>query len=174
MARNPGGAYPAHRRAAAGLAGGVVHSGHHGIGFHQPAGDCRAGAVERSAAAWAVRPSTLAITPDGVPLGVLDTGFWTCDRATFGDDQRHWLIEAKESMRWLEGFERRAEWAATLSDTRLVYVADRECNIHECMIRARRWPGPPPVIPPPLPIMLGWIARLGGPSGRQCDGPPGP
>ena len=65
-----------------------------------------------------------------------------CDRATLGDDQRHWPIEAKESMRWLEGFERCAEWSATLSDTRLVYAADRECNIHECIIRARRWPGP--------------------------------
>ena len=33
---------------------------------------------------------------------------------------------------------------------------------------------PPPVIPPPLPVMLGWIARLGGHLGRKCDGPPGP
>ncbi|MCB1794817.1 MAG: hypothetical protein KDJ70_10410 [Candidatus Competibacteraceae bacterium] len=33
---------------------------------------------------------------------------------------------------------------------------------------------PPPVIPPPLPAMLGWIARLGGHLGRKCDGPPGP
>ncbi|MDG4561483.1 MAG: IS4 family transposase [Candidatus Competibacter sp.] len=33
---------------------------------------------------------------------------------------------------------------------------------------------PPPVIPPPLPAMLGWIARLGGYLGRKSDGPPGP
>ena len=33
---------------------------------------------------------------------------------------------------------------------------------------------PPPVIPPPLPTMLGWIARLGGHLGRKCDGPPDP
>jgi hypothetical protein len=31
---------------------------------------------------------TLAVTPDGVPLGVLDAWFWTRDRATFGDDKR--------------------------------------------------------------------------------------
>ena len=33
---------------------------------------------------------------------------------------------------------------------------------------------PPPVTPPPLPIMLRWIARLGGHLGRKHDGPPGP
>ena len=32
----------------------------------------------------------------------------------------------------------------------------------------------PPIIPPPLPAMLGGIARLGGHLGRKCDGPPGP
>ncbi|MDG4550028.1 MAG: hypothetical protein P9F19_10760 [Candidatus Contendobacter sp.] len=49
---------------------------------------------------------TLSVTPDGVPLGVLDAWLWTRDRATFGEDKRHWPIEAKESMRWLEGFAR--------------------------------------------------------------------
>lgn len=33
---------------------------------------------------------------------------------------------------------------------------------------------PSPVTPPPLPAMLGWIARLGGHLGRKGDGPPGP
>ncbi|CDH44640.1 hypothetical protein [Candidatus Contendibacter odensensis] len=83
---------------------------------------------------------TLAVTPDGVPLGVLDAWLWTRDRETFGEDKRHWPIEAKESMRWLEGFERCAERAATLSNTRWVYVADRECDIHEFMLRAQGHP----------------------------------
>jgi hypothetical protein len=81
------------------------------------------------------------VTPDGVPLGVLDAWLWARDRETFGDDKRHWPIEAKGSRRWLEGFERGAELAATLPDTRLVYVADRECDSHEFMVRAGRWPG---------------------------------
>ncbi len=84
---------------------------------------------------------TLAVTPDGVPLGVLDAGLWTRDRETFGEDKRHWPIEAKESMRGLEGFARCAERAASLPDTRWVYVADRECDIHEFMVRAQREPG---------------------------------
>ncbi len=33
---------------------------------------------------------------------------------------------------------------------------------------------PPPVTPPPLLAMLGWIARLGGYRGRKRDGPPDP
>jgi hypothetical protein len=84
---------------------------------------------------------TLAVTPDGVPLGVLDAWMWARDRATFGEDQRHWPIEAKESIRWLEGFARCAELAETLPDTRLIYVTDRECDIHKFMVRAQREPG---------------------------------
>ena len=45
---------------------------------------------------------TLAVTPEGVPLGVLDAWMWARDRTTFGEDRSHWPIEAKESMRWLE------------------------------------------------------------------------
>lgn len=50
-----------------------------------------------------------------------------------------WAHEAKdvqgerpgivESQRWTEGYERIAERAAELPDTRLAYVADREANI---------------------------------------------
>ena len=83
----------------------------------------------------------LAVTPDGVPLGGLDAGMWSRDRESFGEDKRHWPIEAKERRRWLEGFERGAELAASLPDTRVVYVADRECDMHEFMVRAQREPG---------------------------------
>lgn len=39
-------------------------------------------------------------------------------------------------MRWIEGYERVAERAAQLPDTRLVYVADRESDIIALMLRA--------------------------------------
>ena len=81
---------------------------------------------------------TLAVTPEGLPLGVLDAWMWVRDSATHGQDKRHWPIEAKESMRWLEGYERIAELAPQLPDTRLVYVADRECDIHAFMVQAQR------------------------------------
>ena len=50
-------------------------------------------------------------------------------------------------MRWREGFARCAEWAATRPDTRLVDVADRECDIHKFMIRAREESPPAGVEP---------------------------
>jgi hypothetical protein len=42
-----------------------------------------------------------------------------------------------ESQRWIEGYERIAESAATMSHTRLVYLADREADIVALMQRAQ-------------------------------------
>ena len=42
-----------------------------------------------------------------------------------------------ESLRWLEGYERLAEMAAQLPQTRLVYLADRKADIMALMVRAR-------------------------------------
>ena len=42
----------------------------------------------------------------------------------------------KESTRWVEGYERVAELAGELPDTRRVYVADRESDMIELMARA--------------------------------------
>ena len=39
----------------------------------------------------------------------------------------------RESLRWTEGYERIAETAPAMPDTRLVYVADREADILELM-----------------------------------------
>lgn len=81
---------------------------------------------------------TLAVTPEGLPLGVLDAWMWARDPETHGQDKRHWPIEDKESVRWLEGYERVAELAPQMPNTRLVYVADRECDIHAFMAQAQR------------------------------------
>ncbi|XYI40320.1 hypothetical protein DAMDJJ_19515 [Cupriavidus necator] len=43
----------------------------------------------------------------------------------------------KESLRWIEGYERIAEMAAELPGTRLVYVADREANLMALLLRAQ-------------------------------------
>jgi hypothetical protein len=42
-----------------------------------------------------------------------------------------------EGLRWSQGYERVAEFAAALPATRLVYVADREADILELLVRAR-------------------------------------
>ena len=48
----------------------------------------------------------------------------------------------KESLRWIEGYERIAEMAAQLPDTRLVYVADREADLVPLMLRAHELGAP--------------------------------
>jgi len=75
---------------------------------------------------------TYAVSPERVPLGVLNAWMWSRKPKT-EDGERH---DIKESTRWIEGYERVAEMAAELPTTRLVYVADREADILALMRRA--------------------------------------
>ncbi len=72
---------------------------------------------------------TYVVTPEREPLGVTDAWMWARE-AKGADGQRPGL---RESRRWVEGYERIAETARNLPDTRLVYVADREADILELM-----------------------------------------
>ena len=76
---------------------------------------------------------TYAVTPDREPLGVLDAWIWAREKRG-ADGVRPGLIESK---RWVEGYQRVAEMAATMPDTRLVYLADREADMVEMMRCAR-------------------------------------
>jgi len=76
---------------------------------------------------------TYAVTPDREPLGVTDAWMWA-RQAKAADGKRP---GPRESLRWVEGYEGVAKIAATLPETRLVYVADRESDIVELMRRAR-------------------------------------
>lgn len=81
---------------------------------------------------------TLAVTPERLPLGVLDAWMWARE-AKNADGERPGICE---STRWREGFERVAEHAETYPDTRWVYVADREADILELMQRAHALKSP--------------------------------
>jgi hypothetical protein len=76
---------------------------------------------------------TLALTPDGVPLGLIDIQVWARDPRQIGQAQqrKHRPIEEKESHRWFKSFWRTAEVAALCPNTRLVNIADREADIYE-------------------------------------------
>ena len=76
---------------------------------------------------------TYAVSVAREPLGVLDAWMW----AREPKDVRGLRAGIKESTRWIEGYERLAEWAVELPSTRLVYVADRESDIVALMARAR-------------------------------------
>jgi hypothetical protein len=76
---------------------------------------------------------TYAVTPGREPLGIVDAWMWAREKK----DKTGKRGGPKESLRWIEGYERIAEMAAHLSDTRLVYVADREADLMPLMLRAQ-------------------------------------
>jgi hypothetical protein len=81
---------------------------------------------------------TLAVTPERLPLGGLDAWMWSRE-AKNADGTRSGM---SESLRWMEGYERVAEYAEALPSSRLVYVADREADILGLMRRAHELDNP--------------------------------
>ena len=76
---------------------------------------------------------TYAVTTEREPLGILDAWMWA--REPKGRDGQRG--GPKESLRWIEGYERLVELAPSLPATRLVYVADREADMMPLMARAQ-------------------------------------
>lgn len=76
---------------------------------------------------------TYVVTPARDPLGLLDSWHWARDPR--GEDGQR-PATASESERWVEGYERIGEVAASLPDTRCVYVGDRESDMLALMRRA--------------------------------------
>jgi hypothetical protein len=76
---------------------------------------------------------TYAITPEREPLGILDAWMWAREKK----DESGQRGGPRESLRWIEGYERIAEMAGDLPQSRLVYVADREADLVPLMLRAQ-------------------------------------
>jgi hypothetical protein len=81
---------------------------------------------------------TFAVTPEREPLGIMDAWMWAREKK----DKSGIRGGPKESLRWVEGYERIAEMAAHLPATRLVYVADREADLVPLMRRAQELGSP--------------------------------
>ena len=82
--------------------------------------------------------SVLAVSPDGVPLGLLYQNIWSRkDYPTQKRAQRHKLpIEEKESFKWLKALE---ESSHGIPDTiQRVMVGDREADIYELFQKANQ------------------------------------
>lgn len=75
---------------------------------------------------------TYVVTPEREPLGVTDAWMWAREPKD-ADGHRPGPLE---SDRWIEGYERIAEMAVRVPETRLVYMADREADILRLMQRA--------------------------------------
>jgi len=91
---------------------------------------------------------TMAFTPRGVPLGLLDLQCWARDGKEFGKRvRRHELpIEQKESWKWLCSYQAVAKVQQRCPQTRMVCVGDRESDVYELFVQARDTPGGPKVL----------------------------
>jgi hypothetical protein len=80
---------------------------------------------------------TLVLTPERVPLGLLDAYSWAREPGSLGQEKDPSRpLEEKESVRWVDGFARVNELAEQLSETRLTYIADREGDIYDLFVEA--------------------------------------
>ena len=81
----------------------------------------------------------LAVTPEGVPLGVVGSETFARDAETLGQTKKRdkLPIEDKESVRWLNGYRKSCEIAARLPQTRIVSIGDREADIYDIFLQAQ-------------------------------------
>jgi hypothetical protein len=87
----------------------------------------------------------LPMTPDGVPLGVVDAEIWARDFDEFDKDadqkraeRRAKSIEEKESHRWLDGYREASRVAQEAPETLIVCLSDSEGDIYECLLEGQK------------------------------------
>jgi len=87
----------------------------------------------------------LVMTPERVPLGVVDVDRWSRDPKELEKsakqrkkERRQKPFEEKESYRWLEGYETACQIAAAAPDTKVISVSDSEGDIYECFLAGAR------------------------------------
>lgn len=84
--------------------------------------------------------SMLAVTPEGLPLGVLGLKTWVRKDEDFGKKvtRKKRPIEQKESYKWLEGVQHMNTLSALCPQTQLVSVCDREADIYDLFATGRQ------------------------------------
>lgn len=77
----------------------------------------------------------VAVTPEGLCLGVLDFWRWVRDASNHGgkdrQDRLSRPLEEKESLRWVEGYKKVSTLQKDVSEARMVYMADRDSDLFE-------------------------------------------
>lgn len=96
--------------------------------------------ADRSIGLWL--HDTLAFTPEGVPLGLIDIQLWARDAATQGKSaNRHQCpLEEKESYKWIKSYRAASALARDLDETQVVSVGDREADLYELFVEADQTP----------------------------------
>lgn len=83
--------------------------------------------------------TTLALTVERVPLGLLAQRVWARDAETFGElkDHKEREIEDKESIKWLESLDGLEEARQHCPNTHFVSVGDREADMYDLFAKKR-------------------------------------
>lgn len=112
-----------------------------GITRKSVAGAYRDGAIRYYTACGILMHSSLAVTPEGLPLGLAAAKFWTREKFKGTNALKRKInptrvpIEQKESVRWLENL---SQSTRLLGDpARCVHIGDRESDIYEMFCTAR-------------------------------------
>jgi len=115
---------------------------------HPPAGVGPISRAAKTPAVGLVVHDTLAFTPAGTPLGLLDLQCWARDPAQRGKKHRRKVlpIEQKESVKWLVSYRAVAAAQAACPATTLVSVGDREADLYELFHEATQAPGSPQLL----------------------------
>jgi hypothetical protein len=104
--------------------------------------------TSRNTAVGLMLHDTMAFTPEGTPLGLLNVQCWARDPGQAGKKyRRHQLpIEEKESIKWLVSYRAVAEAQRLCSDTTLISVGDREADLYELFQEAIQDPYGPKLL----------------------------
>ena len=83
--------------------------------------------------------STLLITPERIPLGVLQQQVWSREAETYAKktDQHHRPITEKESQKWLTSLEALNQIQGVCPNTHFVSVGDAESDLYDLFIAPR-------------------------------------
>ncbi|MCA8095565.1 IS4 family transposase [Burkholderia anthina] len=83
--------------------------------------------------------SLLAVSPEGLPLGVLGMKTWTRTEAAAGSaaQRKSRPIHEKESVKWLEGLAHLSALKARCAQTQLIGIGDRESDVYELFAAQR-------------------------------------
>ena len=104
--------------------------------------------TSQNSAVGLVLHDTMAFTPEGTLLGLLNVQCWARDPKQAGKrHRRHQLpIEEKESIKWLVSYRAVAEAQKLCPDTMLISVGDREADLYELFHEAAQDPCGPRVL----------------------------
>jgi hypothetical protein len=90
---------------------------------------------------------TMAFTPSGLPLGLIDLQSWARDPKDMGKSERRKQlpIDQKESFKWISSFRKARGLQERCARSRIISVGDRESDVYELFLEAQR-PGAPALV----------------------------